>query len=235
MNARSLARFVCAAIVVAAIPLSLPVQSATAAPCPDIEVVFARGTAEAPGLGITGTSFVEAMRLQAAGRSVGSYAVNYPASSDFGDSLPFARTVVNGISDTQAHVESMVANCSNTRIVLGGYSQGAVVSGFSTMAGTPVGVPPAYASALPIPMRPEVSSHVAAVVLFGKPSDRFMRDVSAPPVVVGPLYVGKTVEYCVAGDNICDGAGVGQPNALHVLYAVNGMTLAGAGFAMSRV
>jgi cutinase len=161
--------------------------------------------------------------------------VNYPASSDFGDRLAFAGTVVNGIRDAQAHVEFMAANCSRTRIVLGGYSQGAVVAGFATMDGVPVGVPAAYDAYVPAPMPPQVSSHVAAVVLFGKPSDRFMSDVGAPPIVVGPMYAGKTVRYCILGDNICDGSGFAGPNALHVLYSVNGMTLAAAAFAASRL
>lgn len=235
MTARSLARFVCAAIVGIAIPLSMPAQSASAGPCPDIEVVFARGTAEPPGLGITGFAFVESLRLQAGGRSVGAYAVNYPASSDFGNPLPFGRTVLNGIRDAQAHMEFMAANCSGTRIVVGGYSQGAVVAGFATIAGTPDGLRAGYAASLPAPMPPEVSNHVAAVVLFGKPSDRFMRDIDAPPVAVGPLYSGKTIDFCIPFDTICDGSPAGQPNALHVLYGVNGMTLTAAGFAASRL
>ena len=36
--------------------------SALAQPCPDVEVVFARGTTEAPGLGPTGEAFVDSLR-----------------------------------------------------------------------------------------------------------------------------------------------------------------------------
>ncbi len=235
MNARAVARFLSAAIAVVAVPLSLPAQSASAAPCPDIEVVFARGTAEPAGLGVVGVSFVESVRLLAAGRSVGSYAVNYPASADFENPLVVARTAMDGIRDTQAHVAYMAATCPGTRIVLSGYSQGAVVAGLATMAGTPPGVRAEYAASVPPPMSSEVSNHVAAVVLFGKPSDRWMRDADAPAVAIGPTYLGKTVEYCVPGDTICDGSPLGQPNALHGLYPINGMTLNAAGFVNSHL
>lgn len=236
MSARSLAQFVGAALAALAIPFGLPAtQTAAAAPCPDIEVIFARGTAEPPGLGLTGTAFVESVRLQAAGRSVGSYAVNYEASADWGNPLSVARTVLAGIRDTQGHIAFMASACPGTRIVLGGYSQGAVVAGFATMDGVPPGVRPEYEGSIPPPMPPELASHVAAVVLFGAPSDRWMRDADAPPIDIGPLYTAKSIDYCIPGDNICDGAPLAGPNALHVLYGFNGMAFAGAGFALSRI
>jgi len=37
---------------------------ARAADCPDIEVVFARGTTEAPGVGYVGQAFVDALQSQ---------------------------------------------------------------------------------------------------------------------------------------------------------------------------
>ena len=148
--------------------LGMPIPSASAQPCPDVEVIFARGTAEPPGVGGVGQAFVDAVRSQAGNRSVEVYPVNYPASSDFGDPMAFAATVVEGIRDAGAHVESTAANCPKTRMVLGGYSQGAAVAGFVTSAAVPPGVP---ADLVPAPMPPEVADHVAAVALFGKPSD----------------------------------------------------------------
>src|SRR5246127_2908079 len=142
-NAHRIARLVGAAAVAVAVAvamatwaplLSAPLPSASADPCPDVEVVFARGTAEPPGVGGVGQAFVGALRSQAGARSVGVYAVNYPASSDFGSGIEFAETVVDGIRDVSAHVESMAASCPTTRMVLGGYSQGAVVAGFVTAA-----------------------------------------------------------------------------------------------------
>ena len=236
MSARRIARFLGAVVMTTwAVLLSGAVPSASAQPCPDVEVVFARGTGEPPGVGGIGQGFVDSLRSQAGGRSVGVYAVNYPASSDFGAGMEFARTVVDGIRDAGAHVQSMAANCPNTRMVLGGYSQGAAVAGFVTSAAVPSEVPAAFLSFVPQPMPPEVADHVAAVVLLGKPSEDFMRQFGAPPIVIGPAYVAKTIELCAPGDTICSGAFGGGPTIAHALYGVNGMVNEGAAFAASRL
>ena len=229
-------RFLGAVVVTAgAVLLSVPVPFAAGQPCPDVEVVFARGTAEPPGVGGVGQAFVDSLRAQAGNRTVGVYGVNYAASSDFNNRIEFARTVVDGIKDAGAHVQTMAANCPNTKIVLGGYSQGAVVSGFVTSASVPRTVPAEYMWYVPKPMAPEVANHVAAVALFGKPSDQFMRDVDAPPIAIGPLYVPKTIELCADGDTICNGAAGAQPSLAHALYPMNGMVNDGAAFAVSRL
>jgi hypothetical protein len=233
VSARQIARLLGAVVVTTwAALLSAPVPFASAQPCPDVEVVFARGTGEPPGVGGVGQAFVDSLRSQVGGRSVGVYAVNYPASSDFASGVDFARTVVDGISDASAHVESMAANCPNTRMVLGGYSQGAVVTGFVTSAVVPEGVPAAF---VPAPMPPEVANHVAAVALFGKPSDQFMRQYGAPPIAIGPMYVPKTIDLCAPGDTICSGAADGAPTVAHALYGVNGMVGQAATFAAGRL
>lgn len=232
MTGRRIARFLGVAILTTSAMLSAPIPSASAQPCPDVDVVFARGTSEPPGVGGVGQAFVDAVRSQVGGRSVSVYPVNYPASSDFAGGIQFAATVIEGIRDAGAHVQDMAANCPNTRIVLSGFSQGAVVAGFVTSAVIPEGVP---AAAVPAPMAPEVANHVAAVALFGKPSDQFMRDVGAPPIVIGSLYVPKTIDLCAPDDTICNGAPPGAPNIAHALYPVNGMVNQAAAFAVSRL
>ena len=67
-------------------PIDIPYASAD--PCPDVEVVFARGKTEAAGVGGIGQAFVDALRSRLGDRSVGVYAVNYPASRDFSSSTP---------------------------------------------------------------------------------------------------------------------------------------------------
>ena len=236
MNGRRIARLIGAVVVTTgATLLSVPIPSASAQPCPDIEIVFARGTSEAPGVGGIGQAFVDSLRSQVGGREVAVYPVNYPAASDFNDRIQFARTVVDGIRDAGLHVESMAANCPNTRMVLGGYSQGAVVSGYVTAAVIPEGIPPEFRPFIPNPMPPEVANHVAAVVLFGKPSAQFMSSIGAPPVVIGPLYAPKTLDLCIPDDTICNGAPAGGPSIGHALYAVNGMTNEGAAYAAGRL
>jgi cutinase len=236
MNGRRIARLIGAVVVTTgATLLSVPIPSASAQPCPDIEIVFARGTSEAPGVGGIGQAFVDSMRSQVGGREVAVYPVNYPAASDFNNRIEFARTVVDGIRDAGVHVESMAANCPNTRMVLGGYSQGAVVAGYVTSAVIPEGIPAEFRPFIPNPMPPEVANHVAAVVLLGKPSDQFMRDIGAPPVVIGPSYAPKTLNLCIPDDTICNGAPVGGPNIGHALYAVNGLVNEGAAYAAGRL
>ena len=232
MTGRRIARFLGVAILTTSAMLSAPIPSASAQPCPDVDVVFARGTSEPPGVGGVGQAFVDAVRSQVGGRSVSVYPVNYPASSDFAGGIQFAATVIEGIRDAGAHVQDMAATCPNTRIVLSGFSQGAVVAGFVTSAVIPEGVP---AAAVPAPMAPEVANHVAAVALFGKPSDQFMRDVGAPPIVIGPLYAPKTIDLCAPDDTICNGAPPGAPSIAHALYPVNGMVNQAAAFAVSRL
>lgn len=205
---------------------SVPVPSAAAEPCPDVEVVFARGSGEAPGVGGIGQPFVDALRSQLGGRSLTVYPVNYPASTDF-SSPDFPLTVIDGIRDASSHIESMAASCPNTKEVLGGYSQGAAVAGYTTSAAVPPGVP---ASAVPPPMPPDVAKHVAAVTLFGTPSGQFLQKYNAPPLTIGPLYQPKTLELCAQGDPIC-GKGDGSDFAAHTSYPINGMTNQAANFA----
>jgi len=233
MTARRIARIFGALVVTSwATLLGAPIPSASADPCPDVEVVFARGTGEPPGVGGIGQAFVDAMRSQAGNKSVGVYPINYPASADFGGGIEFAQTVIQGIGDAVNHVQATAANCPNTRMVLGGFSQGAVVAGFVTSSVIPEGIP---AALVPQPMPPGVADHVATVALFGKPSDNFMRDAGAPPVVIGPLYAAKTIDLCADGDTICNGAPPGPPNGAHGSYGANGMVNQAAAFAVKRL
>ena len=221
-------------IAACAVPIA-PLPAASAQPCPDIEVVFARGTYEPPGVGGPGQTFVDALRTRAGQRSVEVYPVNYAASGNFGDRIEFARTVVNGIRDAAGHVEATARDCPNTKVVLGGYSQGAVVAAYTTAATIPDGIPPEYKQDIPQPMPPAMSDHVASVVLLGTPSDEFMRDIGAPAMVIGPRYKDKTIELCEPGDTICDGTPAGVPNFAHSAYLLNGMPGQAADFTMSRL
>ncbi|WNG95340.1 cutinase family protein [Mycobacterium sp. ITM-2016-00318] len=197
------------------------VPSASAAPCPDVEVVFARGTAEAPGLGPTGEAFVSALRSRLGTKSLDVYPVDYPATTEFPRAL-------DGVRDASARVESMAANCPNTNIVLGGFSQGAAVAGFVTADVIPDGAPEGVRN----PMPEDVAQHVVAVALFGKPNDRFMRVINQPDVEVGPLYAAKTVELCVEADFVCSS---GRDFNAHTQYVETGMVDRAATFAAAKV
>ncbi|MGK2902568.1 MAG: cutinase family protein [Mycobacterium sp.] len=206
--------------------------AASAGPCPDAEVVFARGTGEPPGVGGIGQAFVDALRARAGGKSVSEYAVDYPAGADFGNGILFALTVIDGIRNATNHIQGLTASCPATRVVLGGFSQGAAVAAFSTSAQIPDGVPAAF---VPPPMPPEIANHVAAVTLFGKPSNQFLADAGAPLITIGPLYVPKTIDLCAPGDTICNGAPPGPPTGPHNSYVDDGMVAQAADFAASRL
>ena len=224
------------AITSAAALLIAPVPFATAQGCPDVEVVFARGTGEPPGVGGVGQAFVDAVRAQSAPRSVNVYPVNYAASSDFmGDRIAFARTVVDGVRDAGLHIEATAANCPDTRIVLGGFSQGAALAGYVTSAEIPEEVPAQYREFIPNPMPTEVADHVAAVVLIGLPSHEFLANTGAPPIAIGPSYVAKTLKVCAPDDTICNGAPAGPPSFAHAMYGVNGSTNEAAAYAVARL
>ncbi|SEH53092.1 cutinase [Mycolicibacterium rutilum] len=197
-----------------------------AAPCPDVEVVFARGTFEAPGVGATGQAFVDALRAKTPGKSVDVYAVNYPASLDFA-------TAADGVIDASNKVIATAANCPDTKVVLGGYSQGAAVAAYITEDAIPEGyVPPPGMTG---PMPPSVADHVAAVALFGKPSSGFLQMIytGAPPITVGSHYTGKTLDLCIPADPVC--SPTGNDNGAHGAYLVNGMVDQAAQYAADRL
>lgn len=188
---------------------------AYAAPCPDVEVVFARGTFEPPGVGATGQAFVDAVRARTPARSVDVYPVNYPASLDFA-------TAASGVIDASNRVLSMAANCPDTEMVLGGFSQGAAVAAYITADAIPEGyVPPPGMTG---PMPESAADHVAAVALFGKPSSGFLQRIytGAPPITVGPRYAPKTLDLCIPEDPVC--APNGGDNGAHGAYVVRGLT-----------
>ena len=192
---------------------------ASAEPCPDAEVVFARGSDEPPGLGTTGQAFVDALRKQAAGKSIDVYAVSYPATGDFDNRAVFPATMFDGVGDARARVEATAANCPNTRFIVGGYSQGAAVAAYAT-------------ADLPA----DVQSRVAGLVMFGKPSASLLSQYGAPPANIAPSYAGKSLDLCAPGDNICDDSPASLLGSLaHATYPYNGLVDAAAAAAAGRI
>jgi cutinase len=199
---------------------------AKADPCSDVEIVFARGTNEPPGVGATGQAFTDALVARLPGKSVDVYPVDYPASLDFAQAA-------DGVADAGNKITSVVAECPRTRIVVGGYSQGAAVAAYVTTDNVPdgYGLPPGINGPLP----PSIARHVAAVVLFGKPSNGFLDlvDHNAPPITIGHLYAKKTIDLCAPSDPVCSTSGFSR--AAHSAYGSNGMTDQAADFAANAI
>jgi len=236
MFRRSVLLLLCSILALAGVA-ALPTARAQAAGCPNVVNLFARGTAEtAPPVGITGLAFQNALQSRLPGRNVQVRPVDYPASSNFNSREAIVRSVMTGVQDAQKQITGIVDRCPRTKIVLGGYSQGAVVAAYTVNGGLTMPARNAeYSWLLPKQLPEKVASHVAAVVLIAPPSSRWMRDLGAPQLTVGKNYRAKTARYCTPGDTVCDGSPVGQPNELHVLYPLNGTIDRAADFAAARV
>ncbi len=202
------------------------IAPAEADPCPDVQLIFARGTFEAPGVGSIGQNFADAVQQRAEGKSVNTYAVNYPASLDFA-------TAADGVADARNKVLSTVSACPDSKVVVGGYSQGAAVAAYLTMDAVPEGyqLPPTISGPLPR----EVADHVAAVVLFGKPSSGFLQMIhtGAPPITVGSEYADKTLDECLPEDPVCSPSGRDQ--GAHGAYAVRDLTGQAADYVVAKL
>jgi cutinase len=213
-----------AAVVVSGVTLVAPavvssetaaVASAEAAACPAVQVVFARGTGEPDGIGRVGQAFVDSLRPLVKGKSVGVYAVNYPATRDF-------LRAADGANDASNFVQNIANTCPDTKIVLGGYSQGAAVIDAITVADQPT---LGYTQIMPA----NVADHVAGVAVFGNPSIRLLGN---PLTALSPQYGYKTIDLCNGADPVCSG---GDDVAAHSLYVQSGLTTQAAQFVAERV
>ena len=210
-----------AAAIVTGLFAAPPSANAADDSCPAVEVVFARGTFEGPGVGATGQAFVDALDARLPGKTVDVYGVNYPASLDFG-------RAADGIIDASNKIQSIAASCPATKIVLGGYSQGAAVAGYTTTDTVPAGFD--LPAGITGPMPAAIASHVAAVVLFGTPDSWFLSlaDHNAPPIIIGQPYAAKTLQLCATGDPVCFPGGLNR--SAHSSYKDNGMADQAADF-----
>jgi cutinase len=189
--------------------------TATAAACTDIDVVAARGTFEPGTLGfIVGDPVYSALQKKLTGTSLSSYRVNYPADLSL-------TSAAQGNTDLVNHVRSQAASCPNQRFILVGYSQGANVVDNSigiSSAGAVVGSP--IVATIPAALEPRVSS----VLLFGNPIRAIGKSVTG-------TYQSRTIDFCAAGDPVCENGG-GDVGA-HLGYRANAD--AAAAFAATKV
>ncbi|MDZ7885261.1 MAG: cutinase family protein [Mycobacterium sp.] len=189
-----------------------------AEPCADVELVFARGTAEPPGMGRVGDALYTTLRSTLGDQSVSAYAVDYPASYNF-------LTTGRGADDARGRIAWMAAQCPGTRIVLGGFSQGA--SAVSMLAGVPpVGDRIGSIGSAPA-LDPALTSNIAAVAVFGNPSARFGSSLATTG-----QFAGRAIDVCSGGDPICSD---GRDRSAHSNYELPPYPERAARFIAARI
>ena len=220
MHRRGIIAGIAAVVVTAGAALVATSVPARAAACPDVELVFARGTSEPAGLGRVGQALsTQLAATMGGGRTLGVYPVNYPASYDF-------LAASDGAMDATNRIAAMATTCPSTRFVLGGYSQGAAVVDML------MGIPPLgnkvgdVGSAPPLPF--SLADRVAAVAVFGNPATKFGNPVSR----AGAPYAGKAIDLCNDGDPICSR---GRNPLAHTGYEKSPLVGQAAGFVTSRL
>lgn len=191
---------------------------AAAVSCPDVEVVFARGTGDRAGVGSVGKAFIDSLKWKLLGKRVSTYAVNYPASWNF------PKSTSAGAVDANKHVQYVAGMCPQTKIVLGGMSQGAGVIDLITIGNRRIWF------FNPVPLPDTMVDRVVAIAVFGNPS----RDVPnlGPLTEISPLYGHKTIDQCADGDPYCSS---GNNFFAHFSYRSNGMVSEAATFVAARV
>ncbi|MCV7124269.1 cutinase family protein [Mycobacterium lacus] len=192
--------------------------SAAAANCPQVEVVFARGRMESPGTGALGNAFINALSSKIPGKSMGTYAVKYPADTE----------VDVGANNMSQHIQYMVNNCPDTRLVLGGYSLGAAVTDVVLAV-------PMAAFGFDSPLPPGTDEHIAAVALFGNGSQWM-----GPITNFNPIYNDRTIELCHGADPVCNPADPNTwkenwPQHLANAYIAAGMANQAADFVAGKL
>jgi cutinase len=195
-------------VVAGMLATGIAVAPQASAACSDVELVVARGTFEPGTLGvIVGDPVLSDAKTKVGTKTITGYPVNYPANAD-------ADSEKKGNLDMVNHVTAQAAACPNTKFVLVGYSQGAMVVDHSvgvdsTGAGPGGGSPPAAV----IPAA--IAGRVAAVLTFGNPITAYGKTLPQP-------YLTNYKDFCREGDPVCNADGT---NSLaHLFYFLDSGT-----------
>ncbi|RAK96786.1 carbohydrate esterase family 5 protein [Aspergillus ibericus CBS 121593] len=138
--------------------------------CKKLTFIFARGTTEMGNMGSVVGPEVASQLASLTGNQVTVQGVNYPADWEGNMSLGSS-----GGPTMASYVKEALQQCPNTKVVLGGYSQGSMVvhnAANSLSAG-----------------------QLSGAVLFGDP----LKMTS-----VGKLSSSKVKEFCASGDPVCE-------------------------------
>ena len=164
-----------------------------------------------------GNAFVSALRSKT-NKNIGVYAVRYPADDE----------IDVGANDMSAHIQSMVNNCPDTRLVLGGYSLGAGVT--DVVLAVPFNF---FGFTNPLPAGADTTSPLSRC------SATESRGLG-PITNFNPVYRDRTIELCHGADPVCNPADPNTwednlPAHLANAYIEAGMANQAADFVASKL
>jgi hypothetical protein len=214
----------CAVAVAGTALVGLATGTANAAPgCPDVHWMGAAGSGERTEYEIAQTEGMGdiiyesyqalAQQLTQEGRTITAEAVNYPAKdvpadAGVGDWLDYMGSVDAGTAALGGQYAEFTARCPESKVVLAGYSQGAMVVHRNLLA---IGANPNMAAALLIadgdrhPDDTTVNIGTASTnpEKTGGAAQDWPILAHAPAIL--PANIGvRTISVCDAGDAVCD-------------------------------
>ena len=214
----------CAAAVAGSALVGLATGTANAAPgCPDVHWIGAAGSGERTeyevvqneGMGAIVYQSYQALAQQLAqeGRTITAEAVNYPAEdvpddAGVGDWLEYMGSVDAGTAALGTQYADFTARCPESKVVLAGYSQGAMVVHRNLVT---IGANPNMSAALLIadgdrhPDDTTVNIGTASTnpEKTGGAAQDWPILAHAPAIL--PANIGvRTISVCDAGDAVCD-------------------------------
>lgn len=214
----------CAVAVAGSALVGLTAGTANAAPgCPDVHWMGAAGSGERTeydiaangGMGDIVYASYQALQQQLAaeGRTITAEAVNYPAKdvppdAGVGDWLDYMGSVDAGTNALGAQYAAFTAQCPTTKVVLAGYSQGAMAVHRNLVN---IGADPNLAAALliadgdrhPDDTTVNIGSASTDPEKTGGAAQDWPILAHAPALL--PANIGvRTISVCDAGDAVCD-------------------------------
>jgi hypothetical protein len=223
--------------------------TATAAPeCADLHWIGAAGSGQRDGVGLTtnagmgGVVYQSYLQLRsdlaASGRTIDAEAVQYPAApvpleGGLGGWMGFMDSVDEGSDATAEQFEKFTERCPDTKVVLAGYSQGAMVihRNLHDLADDPhVAAALLIADGDRLPVDNTINMGSTASLPSGVPGKGVAQEhsflASAPTAKLPPELGARTLSVCDVGDPVCDydpktDAGALSPAAIaiHTSYA----------------
>jgi hypothetical protein len=220
---KSISAFVGAVLMGGAAMTGLTVGVASAQPaCPDVHWIGAAGSGERAGNiaadGGMGRVIFKSYRdfagaVQQSGRTITAEAVQYPATpvpEDGGilDWAGFIGSVDAGTAALGQQYQAFVTQCPSSKVVLAGYSQGAMVVHRNLHA---LEASPNLTAALLVadgdrrPEDPTINlGTVASVPAAGKGVAQDWPILAHAPAPLPPTIGARTISVCNLGDAVCD-------------------------------